>query len=58
MSRNALIVGINTYRQLHTLQSPSEDAEAIARMLEQYEDFHVTRLHAIKSDTINIGYSK
>ncbi|MDM8543936.1 caspase family protein, partial [Desulfococcaceae bacterium HSG9] len=51
MSRNALIVGINTYRQLHTLKSPSEDAEAVARMLEQYGDFHVTRLHAVKDET-------
>ena len=30
MSRDALIVGINTYDHLQSLKSPAEDAEAIA----------------------------
>lgn len=46
MSRDALVVGINTYGWggLENLQSPAEDAEAIAQRLEQYGDFRVRRL--------------
>ncbi|MGB7443432.1 MAG: caspase family protein, partial [Coleofasciculaceae cyanobacterium] len=60
MSRDALVVGINTYAyaQLRDLQAPSEDAEAIARLLEEYGDFKVTRLPAIKDkqhQTIRVG---
>ena len=46
MSRDALVVGINTYRYegLPNLQAPAEDAEAIARLLEQYGDFNIWRL--------------
>lgn len=51
MSRDALIVGINTYDHLHSLKSPAEDAEAVARLLEQYGDFHVRRLHAVKDES-------
>ncbi len=54
MSRNALIVGINTYHHPHlqSLKTPAEDAEAVARILELHGDFHVTRVHAVK-DEIN-----
>ncbi len=54
MSRNALIVGINTYHHPHlqSLKTPAEDAEAVALILEQHGDFHVTRVHAVK-DEIN-----
>jgi Caspase domain len=44
MSRDALIVGINTYQHLPPLQAPAADAEAIAQRLEQVGDFRVLRL--------------
>ena len=44
MSRDALVVGPNTYQHLHSLKAPAQDAEAIAQQLEQDGDFHVTRL--------------
>ena len=49
MSRDALVVGINTYQsdRLTNLPAPSEDAEAIAQLLERYGDFKVTRLPAV-----------
>jgi formylglycine-generating enzyme required for sulfatase activity/energy-coupling factor transporter ATP-binding protein EcfA2 len=43
MSRDALIVGINIYRNLPNLQAPAEDAEAIAKLLNQYGEFDVMR---------------
>ncbi len=45
MSRDALIVGINTYEtpSLNNLQAPAEDAEAIAKLLEQYSNFNLIR---------------
>jgi hypothetical protein len=33
MSRDALVVGINTYEHFKPLTSPAEDAEAIAQLL-------------------------
>ena len=55
MSRDALVVGINTYQfdRLANLQAPSEDAEAIAKLLERYGDFKVTRLPAVKDNQNN-----
>ncbi len=52
MSRDALVVGINTYQsdRLANLQAPSEDAEAIAQLLERHGDFKVTRLPAVKDN--------
>lgn len=46
MSRDALVVGLNTYQNagLRKLQAPAEDAEAIAQLLETYGEFKVTRL--------------
>ncbi|NEO33949.1 MAG: hypothetical protein F6K36_26745 [Symploca sp. SIO3C6] len=46
MSRDALVVGINTYRYegLPNLQVPASDAEAIAQILEKHGDFNVWRL--------------
>ncbi len=43
MSRDALIVGINSYnyRGLNNLQAPAEDAEAIALLLKDYGDFDI-----------------
>ena len=57
MSRNALIVGINPYQNLSNLQLPAKDAEAIAKILEQYGDFRITRLpEAInEDDKLQIG---
>ncbi|MCP4104706.1 MAG: hypothetical protein GY749_04085 [Desulfobacteraceae bacterium] len=58
MSRDALLIGINTYDRLKSLNSPSEDAEAIARLLNQYSDFNVRRIPAVKDktdDSIRVG---
>ncbi|MBW4641084.1 MAG: pentapeptide repeat-containing protein [Gloeocapsa sp. UFS-A4-WI-NPMV-4B04] len=46
MIRDVLVVGINSYQfpGLHNLQAPAVDAEAIAKMLEEYGDFNVWRL--------------
>ncbi|MEM1173024.1 MAG: caspase family protein, partial [Cyanobacteria bacterium P01_H01_bin.35] len=46
MSRDALIIGINTYKRLNKLTAPEQDAEAVAKLLENYGDFKVTRLPA------------
>lgn len=54
MSRDALVVGINVYDQLPNLKSPSEDAEAIAQLLERYGDFRVRRLPAVKDTANNV----
>jgi energy-coupling factor transporter ATP-binding protein EcfA2 len=56
MSRDALVVGINTYERLKSLTSPSEDAEAIAQLLSEHGDFTVKRLPAVKKeDLIRVG---
>ncbi|MEH2012711.1 nSTAND1 domain-containing NTPase [Nostoc sp.] len=58
MSRDALVVGINTYDRLKCLNAPAADAEAIAQILQQYGEFQVTRLPAVKdkeNQTIRIG---
>ena len=46
MSRDALIVGINSYlwEGLANLTSPAHDAEAIAQRLSQHGDFYVKRM--------------
>jgi len=44
MSRDALVVGINTYTHLPGLNAPAGDAEAIAQHLETYGGFQVRRL--------------
>ena len=50
MGRDALVVGINRYtdESLPDLRAPSEDAEAIAQILERDGDFRVTRLPGVK----------
>jgi len=56
MSRDALVVGINTYERLSSLQSPSEDAEGIAQLLSEHGDFRVKRLPAVKKEgSIRVG---
>ncbi|WP_016952361.1 caspase family protein [Anabaena sp. PCC 7108] len=58
MSRDALVVGINSYDHLPPLTAPAKDAEAIAKLLENYGEFKVTRLPAVKdrqNNTICIG---
>jgi hypothetical protein len=51
MSREALIIGINTYEytKLDTLAKPAEDAEAIARILQDFGDFKIRRLPEISN---------
>lgn len=44
MTRDALVVGINTYPRLENLPKPARDAEAIAQLLEKYGEFRVRRL--------------
>ncbi|NEN90195.1 MAG: hypothetical protein F6K48_15270, partial [Okeania sp. SIO3H1] len=60
MSRDALIIGINTYtyERLNNLAAPGRDAEAVAKLLEDYGDFKVTRLPAVKdkqNNTVRVG---
>ncbi|MFN6560496.1 MAG: pentapeptide repeat-containing protein [Nostoc sp. ChiSLP01] len=58
MSRDALVVGINTYDRLKSLNAPASDGEAIAQILQQYGEFQVTRLPGVKdkeNQTIRIG---
>ncbi|MEO0837447.1 MAG: pentapeptide repeat-containing protein [Cyanobacteria bacterium J06643_5] len=60
MSRDALVVGINTYsyERLNNLKAPARDAEAVAQLLERDGNFKVTRLPAIKdreNNTTKIG---
>ncbi len=43
MSRDALVVGINTYPHLHDLRAPATDAEAIAQVLEREGEFDIVR---------------
>ncbi|HEY9634473.1 MAG TPA: caspase family protein [Coleofasciculaceae cyanobacterium] len=44
MKRQALVVGINNYAWEDNLPTATTDAEAVARLLEQYGDFEVHRL--------------
>jgi Caspase domain len=60
MSRDALVVGINTYsyERLSNLTAPAQDAEAVAKLLEDYGEFNVKRLPAVKdkpNNTIRVG---
>ncbi len=50
MSRDALVVGINQYNSLKPLNTPADDAEAIAQLLEKYGDFRVRRLPEMVQD--------
>jgi hypothetical protein len=54
MSRDALVVGINTYQrvELSGIQSFAKNAEAIAQRLEQACDFTVRRLPLTKSGQV------
>ncbi|HLP88590.1 MAG TPA: caspase family protein [Nostocaceae cyanobacterium] len=55
MSRDALVVGINSYKHesLRNLTAPAKDAEEIAKLLEQYGDFKVKRLPGIRNKENN-----
>jgi WD40 repeat protein len=56
MSRDALIVGINTYQYLPSLQAPARDAEAIAHRLHTSGEFRVHRLpEVIQSGKSQVG---
>ncbi|MBP5974274.1 pentapeptide repeat-containing protein [Brasilonema sp. CT11] len=60
MSRDALVVGINTYsyERLTALTAPAQDAEAIATLLQDYGEFNVKRLPGVKdkqNNTIRVG---
>lgn len=55
MSRDALVVGINTYQHLPGLKAPAHDAEAIAQVLQTYGDFRVTRLPEVVVNNPNTG---
>ncbi|MBD2055012.1 caspase family protein [Oculatella sp. FACHB-28] len=49
MSRDALVVGVNTYQYLSGLQAPARDAEAIAQQLHTQGEFRIHRLPEIIS---------
>lgn len=56
MSRSALVVGINTYQYLPSLQAPAQDAEAIAQTLQTCGEFRVQRLpEVVQSGQPRIG---
>ena len=44
MSRDALVVGINTYHHLPGLHAPANDAESVARCLENWGECRVLRM--------------
>lgn len=44
MSRDALVVGINSYQYLQSLKAPATDAEAVAQRLVQDGEFRVWRV--------------
>lgn len=44
MSRDALIIGINTYQHLPSLGAPAKDAESVARCLESFGECRVMRM--------------
>lgn len=50
MSRDALVVGVNSYQYLPGLNTPAQDAEAIAHCLHSDGDFRVYRLPEIIQD--------
>lgn len=55
MSRDALVVGINSYSYdlLKNLAAPAQDAEAVAQLLENSGEFKVKRLPAVKDNQNN-----
>lgn len=59
VSRDALVIGINTYKhqRLKSLKTPSENAEAIAQRLAQYGGFRVKRIpESVQEDkTLRVG---
>lgn len=59
MSRDALVIGINTYCDAQmNLTAPAQDAESLAQILEKYGEFNVTRLPAVKdkqNNTVRVG---
>lgn len=50
MSRDALVVGINTYQYLPSLKAPARDAEAISQQLHTYGEFRIHRLPEVIQD--------
>src|SRR5919199_5995019 len=58
-SRDALVVGINTYKypRLKSLKTPSENAEAIAQRLTEYGNFRVKRIpeSVQKDNSLRVG---
>jgi uncharacterized caspase-like protein len=58
MSRDALVVGINTDKNLPRLTAAAADAEAIAQVLHQQGDFQARRLpEVVNGDTLRVGQS-
>lgn len=50
MTRDALVIGINSYPELENLSKPAQDAEAIAQLLEQHGGFRVRRLPEVNRE--------
>ncbi len=56
MSRDALVVGISSYRWLPDLGAPANDAEAIAQILQSQGDFRVQRMpEIVKNNQTQVG---
>ncbi|MGB3518696.1 MAG: caspase family protein [Elainellaceae cyanobacterium] len=56
MVRDALVVGINKYEHIDSLQAPAHDAEAIAHLLSEYGEFQVKRLpETVEQKQLRVG---
>ncbi|WP_159788932.1 caspase family protein [Sodalinema gerasimenkoae] len=50
MTRDALVIGINSYPELSDLPKPAQDAEAIAQLLEEHGGFRVRRVPEVNRE--------
>ena len=56
--RYALVVSINAYNSLDKLEAPADSSETIAKLLETYGEFHVSRLPETKDITVTLRQLK
>jgi len=56
--RYALVVSINTYNSLGKLEAPADSSETIAKLLETYGEFHVSRLPETKDMPVTLSQLK
>ncbi len=56
--RYALVVSINAYNSLGKLEAPADSSETIAKLLETYGEFHVSRLPETKDMPVTLSQLK